>query len=139
MIIWIDQNGEVVSVAQGILEEVTKVDNVTSFSVDALAVHGKNETLHFDPETRTFYTRERKALDEAKKEELTKRLALRRSAERKREAVLRWFADNDWKVNKRALGEWSSEDPRWLSYLEERKSKREEYDAAEAILCASLR
>lgn len=138
MIIWIDKNCEVVSVAQGALEELAQEDNISSFRVEALAVHGKNETLHFDPETRTFYTKERAAVDEAKQQALTKRLALRRSAERAREAVLKWFADNDWKVNKHMLGEWSEEDPRWLAYLEERKTKRAEYDAAQELLCVPI-
>jgi len=70
MIIWIDKNNEVVSVAQGVLEELAQADNVTSFCVEALAVHGKNETLHFDPETRTFYTQQRKVPDRESKQEL---------------------------------------------------------------------
>lgn len=139
MIIWIDKNNEVVSVAQGVLEELAQADNVTSFCVEALAVHGKNETLHFDPETRTFYTQQRKVPDRESKQELVNRLALRRSAERKRETVLKWFSENDWKVNKHILGEWSSEDPRWLAYLTERTNKRAEYDAAVAVLSAPVR
>lgn len=134
MIIWIDKNNEVVSVAQGVLEELAEADNVTSFCVESLAIHGKNETLHFDPETRSFYTQERKAPDEKARGEAVKRLALRKSAERRRQTVLQWFLDNDWKVNKHILGEWSNEDPRWLSYLSERKTKREEYDAVSALL-----
>ncbi len=136
MIIWIDKNNEVVSVAQGILEELAQADNVTSFCVDALAIHGKNETLHFDPETRTFYTQTRKEQTKTEQQEAVKRLALRKSAERQRETVLQWFLENDWKVNKLVLGEWSKEDPRWLAYLSERKTKRAEYDAASAVLLA---
>lgn len=135
MIIWIDKNNEVVSVAQGALEDLAVADNVTSFCVDALTVCDKNETLHFDPATRSFYTKARMTEDAAKTEEASRRLALRRSAERAREAILKWFSDNDWKVNKRTLGEWSAEDARWLSYLEERKTKRAEFDAAQAVLC----
>ena len=139
MIIWIDQNNEVVSVAQGVLEELAQADNVTSFCVDALAIHGKNETLHFNPETHTFYTQERKPVDAADREARVKRLALRKSAERQRDSILKWFSDNDWKVNKHTLGEWSNEDPRWLAYLSERKTKREEYDAASALLLSPAR
>ena len=39
MIIWIDKNNEVVSVAQGVLEELAVADNVTSFCVESLAIH----------------------------------------------------------------------------------------------------
>ena len=134
MIIWIDKYGEVVSVAQGALAELAQEDNVTSFRVDALAVHGKNETLHFDPETRTFYTKEKVLPSKEEQEVAVNRAALKRSAERQIEAILAWFRANDWRVNKHTLGEWSDTDPRWLAYLEERRSKRAEYDAAKEAL-----
>ena len=44
--------------------------------------------------------------------------------------ILQWFADNDWKVNKRALGEWAEDDERWIAYLKERQAHREAYDRA---------
>ena len=134
MIIWIDQNCEFVSVAQGALAEIAEVDNVTSFRVDALAMHGKNETLHFDPETRSFYTKERELPDAAAIQAAAKRAEVRKSADQTKADVLKWLSENDWKVNKHTLGEWSDEDPRWLSYLEMRKKKRAEYDEAEALL-----
>ncbi|MBQ9806380.1 MAG: hypothetical protein IJW49_07745 [Clostridia bacterium] len=134
MIIWIDQKGEVVSVAQGALAESAEVDNVTSFRVAALEAHGKNEMLYFDPETRSFYTRECQAPDAEAGRAAAKRADAQRAAKRTQEAVLRWLSENDWKVNKHTLGEWSDEDPRWLAYLEMRKSKRAEYDEAVALL-----
>ncbi len=45
-----------------------------------------------------------------------------------KESILKWLADNDWKVNKIVVGEWTKEDPRWLSYLEERQIKRNRLD-----------
>jgi hypothetical protein len=39
-----------------------------------------------------------------------------------------WLSDNDWKINKVFLGEWSTDDPRWLEYLETRAAMRAEYD-----------
>ena len=138
MIIWIDENCEVVSVAQGALAEMAEVDNVTSFRVDSLEVHGTNETLHFNPETRSFYTKERKLPDLEASQIASRRAALRRTAKRKKEAVLKWLSENDWKVNKHLLGEWSDEDPRWLAYLETRKVKRAEYDEAEALLLSTV-
>ena len=107
-------------------------DNVTSFRVqDAeippLAVAG--EFLCFDPNTRAFYT---------EKIELTKeqreRIRARATASRKREAALKWLSDNDWKVNKHTLGEWSDDDERWLAYLADREKVRAAIDDAEAIL-----
>lgn len=39
-----------------------------------------------------------------------------------------WLRNNDWKVNKIVVGEWSTEDKRWQDYLTERKEKRKERD-----------
>lgn len=41
----------------------------------------------------------------------------------------KWLRDNDWKFNKVYLGEWTTEDPRWLEYLVNRKAIRAERDA----------
>lgn len=43
-------------------------------------------------------------------------------------SIQKWFADNDWKINKIVIGEWSTDDERWQSYLEERTAKRKRYD-----------
>ena len=48
--------------------------------------------------------------------------------------ALKWLADNDWTINKRVLGEWSEEDPRWQEYVTGRVKARAEIDAADAIL-----
>jgi hypothetical protein len=107
-------------------------DNATSFRVQdseipPLAVAG--EFLCFDPITRAFYT---------EKIELTKeqreRIRARATASRKREAALKWLSDNDWKVNKHTLGEWSDDDERWLAYLSDREKVRSAIDDAEAVL-----
>lgn len=42
--------------------------------------------------------------------------------------IQKWLADNDWKINKIVIGEWTTEDHRWQSYLEERTIKRKRYD-----------
>lgn len=107
-------------------------DNVTSFKVedvdiDPLVLAG--DFLYFDPITRSFYT---------EKIELTKeqreRIRARATASRKREAALKWLSDNDWKVNKHTLGEWSDDDERWLAYLADREKVRAAIDEADAIL-----
>lgn len=43
-------------------------------------------------------------------------------------SILKWFANNDWKINKIVIGEWSQEDERWVNYLKERAIKRKRYD-----------
>ena len=48
--------------------------------------------------------------------------------------ALKWFSDNDWKVNKHVLGEWSDTDPRWLDYLAGREKARKVYDDACEVL-----
>ena len=43
-------------------------------------------------------------------------------------SILKWFADNDWKINKIVIGEWQQNDQRWQEYLTERAIKRARYD-----------
>lgn len=40
----------------------------------------------------------------------------------------KWLNDNDWKVNKVYLGEWTQDDPRWLEYLDKRAQLRAEHE-----------
>lgn len=42
--------------------------------------------------------------------------------------IQKWFSDNDWIVNKIVVGEWTTNDERWLNYLAERKVKRARQD-----------
>ena len=42
--------------------------------------------------------------------------------------IQKWFSDNDWIVNKIVVGEWTTDDERWLNYLAERKLKRARQD-----------
>ena len=42
--------------------------------------------------------------------------------------IQKWLADNDWKVNKIVIGEWTTDDERWLTYLAERTTKRARQD-----------
>ena len=42
--------------------------------------------------------------------------------------IQKWFSDNDWIVNKIVVGEWTTDDERWLNYLAERKVKRARQD-----------
>ena len=42
--------------------------------------------------------------------------------------IQKWFSDNDWIVNKIVVGEWATNDERWLNYLTERKIKRARQD-----------
>ena len=52
----------------------------------------------------------------------------------KKKAALKWLSDNDWKVNKRTLGEWEETDERWLSYLAMREKVRADIDEADKVL-----
>lgn len=42
--------------------------------------------------------------------------------------IKQWLANNDWKVNKIVVGEWSTDDERWINYLAERQVKRKRQD-----------
>lgn len=48
--------------------------------------------------------------------------------------IQKWFSDNDWVVNKIVVGEWATNDERWLNYLAERKVKRKRQDELNQIL-----
>ena len=48
--------------------------------------------------------------------------------------IQQWLFDNDWKVNKIVIGEWSTTDSRWIAYLTERDNKRRRQDEINAIL-----
>ena len=54
--------------------------------------------------------------------------------EHEKEEILKWLADNDWKVNKVVVGEWLKEDQRWISYLQERQVKRKRLEEIENVL-----
>jgi hypothetical protein len=38
-----------------------------------------------------------------------------------RDRIIKWLQDNDYKVNKIVVGEWKTEDARWIEYVERRK------------------
>lgn len=45
-----------------------------------------------------------------------------------------WLEENDWKVNKIALGEWEATDSRCVEYKEQRKAKRARLDEIKKLL-----
>lgn len=97
------------------------VNNKTTFEVESAPTYVQDTILYFNPETKEFYT-----------EVNTKAIIAR--AEAKKAWAMKWLSDNDWKVNKRTLGEWAEDDPRWLAYLEGREKARKAYDDAVAVL-----
>lgn len=50
--------------------------------------------------------------------------------------IQKWFSDNDWIVNKIVVGEWSTDDERWINYLAERQVKRKRQDELNQTLIA---
>ena len=103
-------------------------DLVTTFRVDAIPTTAQGEVLCFNPETKTFYT-EKVEITEEQKE----RAKTMNEARAKKAKALKWLSDNDWKVNKRMLGEWVEDDERWLTYLADRAKARADIDDADAI------
>lgn len=110
-------------------KEKVRVDNVKTFEVDSKPNIEKNTILYFNPQTREFYTEEK-----PKMPEIPESVKARMEAQQKKAAALKWLADNDWKINKRVLGEWTEDDPRWLLYLSGREAARADIDAADVIL-----
>jgi hypothetical protein len=111
-----------------------EVDRKTSFRIDALLPASGDEVLCFDPATEQFYKRSCDAQEIERAKGLAKRMLAVEAAQDERNAALKWFAEHDWMVNKRALGEWAEDDARWVAYLEGRAQARANYDAAIAAL-----
>ena len=128
MIIGINEKQEVIFTATGLV--APKADNVTTFEVVEMPAREANKTIHFNPETKAFYITERPAVSEEVKAARKAKAAERREKAAKKAEALKWFSDNDWKVNKRVLGEWAETDERWIQYLEERRAMRAQYDEA---------
>ena len=42
-----------------------------------------------------------------------------------RDEIKKWLFENDYKVNKIVIGEWTTEEPKWLEYVQERQVKVE--------------
>ena len=127
MIIKIDNDQKVIAEIYGETAKNFIEDGVTIFTVAAVPSREVGKTLHYDPEKKEFYTKEIDA------EVIAARQA-KAEARQKKTTALKWLADNDWKVNKRVLGEWTEDDPRWLLYLSGRESARADIDAADVIL-----
>lgn len=148
MIITINKDNKVVSKAIGQIFDNAPVDNVTTFRVGAVETVDENgetvlvnevvepvydhatEELFFNPETRAFYTQPKPVTEKPSEEELK----ARREAREAKAQALKWLTDNDWKVNKRMLGEWAEDDERWLAYLADRATMRAKIDEADAVL-----
>ena len=134
MIIRINEQKEVMMVAQGSFCDAIEVDGQTSFRVEAVPQAGAGERLCFDPVERCFFT---KSCEQVDAKVVQARVEKRRAAMeacRRQEEIREWLRAHDWMVNKRLLGEWAEDDARWLSYLEERRIKRAEYDQALAVI-----
>lgn len=131
MIITINDKQEVTSIFEGFGVDA---DNVTTFDVSEAPAREAGKIACFDPVAKAYYTKDRPLVDvEAVKARIAKNAA-RKEAQTQKAAALKWLTDNDWKVNKRALGEWAEDDTRWVAYLEGRAQARANYDAAIAAL-----
>jgi hypothetical protein len=134
MIIRINENQEVIFTADGVAEIGETVDNATTFKVESKPEREAGKVLCFNPETLVFYHKDIQLADEYAVKERQAKLAERRAAEQKKAAALKWLTDNDWKVNKHTLGEWSDYDKRWIAYLSGREKARSDIDDAEYVL-----
>lgn len=124
-----DKNKVVLQIVDKFAEGLT-ADNKTTFKTvcDPLPLE-KGEVLYYDPETDIFRVEKVEITEEQK--ERAKTIS---EARAKKAKALKWLADNDWKVNKRTLGEWAEDDERWTAYLADRAKARADIDEADAIL-----
>lgn len=130
MIIGINEKQEVIFSASGAVADTLTADNETTFAVETMPEREHGKVLCYNPETAEFYFTERPQIDEETRKARQAKAKERREKAKKKAEALKWLADNDWKVNKRMLGEWAEDDERWLAYLEERKAMRAQYDEA---------
>lgn len=63
-----------------------------------------------------------------------KQTSLNHQLTHEKEEILKWLADNDWKVNKIIVGEWAKDDPRWIEYITQRQEKRTRLEQIESVL-----
>jgi hypothetical protein len=131
MIITINDKQEVIAEYNGL---GINSDGVMSFEVEKIPARETGKILCFDVETETFYSKAREPVDTEAIKAARAKEAERSAARKKKAAALNWLADNDWKVNKIVLGEWSSEDERWIEYLAGRGAARLAIDEADAVL-----
>lgn len=124
-----DKNRVVAQIADKFAKGLT-ADNKTSFVVASVPTVERDEVLYYNPENDTFHCEKKPEPTEEQKATAKARAEARANKAK----ALKWLADNDWKVNKRMLGEWAENDERWLAYLEDRAKVRAELDEAEAIL-----
>lgn len=52
--------------------------------------------------------------------------------------IERWLNANDYKINKHTLGEYTDDDERWTSYLQDRQVKLARYNELELIIASGL-
>lgn len=123
-----DKNKVIMQIADKFAEGLT-ADNETTFRVDTVPTTAQGERLHYNPENNSFYTEKVEITEEQK--EKAKTIS---NARAKKAKALKWLADNDWKVNKIALGEWTEYDSRWTAYLADRANARADIDEAEVVL-----
>ena len=113
MYIKIDENKRVIMQIKDKFAEDLTADNVATCRVGEVPKTSSGEALYYESETNSF----RVEKVEYTEEELAKAKAIFEASAKKAKA-LKWLADNDWKVNKVFIGEWTYTDPRWLEYLE---------------------
>ena len=124
----IDKENKVILQIDDKFAEGLELDNATTFTAETIPSVEHDETLYYNPENGTFYT---------EKVEITEGQKARAEARAKKAEALRWLAENDWKINKRMLGEWTEKDERWTAYLADRAKARAEIDEAEVVLATA--
>ena len=131
MIIKINEQNKVVMAFGEKVKHNLVADGKSVFEVESVPSREADENLFFNPDTQEFHT-------EKKPESVTipESVKVRMEAQAKKANAMKWLTDNDWKVNKRTLGEWAEDDERWTAYLESRAKARAAIDAADAVLNA---
>lgn len=135
IVVGINHNQEVVFLSKGFaIEDMEEKEGIYLYEVLEMPTFDPRMKCCFDPESGSFYSKEYTRSEMRDIKTAVELMHLKDDARRKREEALAWLAENDWKINKHTLGEWTDTDERWIEYVEMRAQKRSEIDEAEKIL-----
>lgn len=132
MNIGINDAHEVVLITDGI--ELTGTEEMSVYTVESVPPREPGKKLCFDPEYERFYFKAYTAEEKEAMQAAHEKFRRREEARKKKAEALIWLSENDWKINKRFLGEWQEDDERWTAYVAERAEMRRIIDESDGIL-----
>ena len=132
MIVGINKHQEVIFFSDGIPTQ--EQEGIYTYEITEKPAYENGKKLCFDPESGSFYCKEYTNKEKQTMKETLVRFRAKEEARTRKAEALVWLAENDWKINKHILGEWSDSDKRWVEYVETRARMRAAIDEADKLL-----